>query len=251
MTVNRQYDFTDSPSENDKRRPASQPTERHDTTQPTCRSCAIGPAWAATRMTGDAQAITADTVASEDERSIDIESIGEGIRRERLRRGLTLAQLAAQVNLTVSALSQIERGASDPSISSLRRIAGAFDVPMFQFMIGGAQREIVVRRDRRTKLNFPDRVLEYELVSADTSGEFEVLALAIAPGGSTGAAPSGHASEECAVVLTGEVIAEVAGQSYSLGAGDSIKIHRELPHRFLNESDRDADLLIIISPPTF
>ncbi len=200
-------------------------------------------------MTGDAHVI-AEHTTSEDERPIDIESIGEGIRRERLRRGLTLAQLASQVNLTVSALSQIERGASDPSISSLRRIAQAFDVPMFQFMIGGAQREIVVRRDRRTKLNFPDRVLEYELVSADTSGEFEVLSLAIAPGGSTGATPTGHASEECAMVLTGEVIAEVAGQTYTLAAGDSIKIHRELLHRFTNESDHDAEVLIIISPPT-
>ncbi len=202
-------------------------------------------------MTGDAHVIVENLTSTEDERPIDIESIGEGIRRERLRRGLTLAQLASQVNLTVSALSQIERGASDPSISSLRRIAQAFDVPMFQFMIGSAQREIVVRRDRRTKLNFPDRVLEYELVSADTSGEFEVLSLAIAPGGSTGATPTGHASEECAVVLTGDVIAEVAGQTYALSAGDSIKIHRELLHRFLNESDRDAEVLIIISPPTF
>ena len=201
-------------------------------------------------MTGDAHVIVENT-SSEDDRPADIESIGEGIRRERLRRGLTLAQLASQVNLTVSALSQIERGASDPSISSLRRIAGAFDVPMFQFMISGAQREIVVRRDRRTKLNFPDRVLEYELVSADTSGEFEVLSLAIAPGGSTGAAPTGHASEECAVVLTGDVVAEVAGQTYNLGAGDSIKIHRELLHRFLNVSNTDAEVLIIISPPTF
>jgi transcriptional regulator with XRE-family HTH domain len=201
-------------------------------------------------VTGDARVIV-ESATSEDDRPADVESIGEGIRRERLRRGLTLAQLASQVNLTVSALSQIERGASDPSISSLRRIAGAFEVPMFQFMVGGVQREIVVRRDRRTKLNFPDRVLEYELVSADTFGEFEVLSLAISPGGSTGAAPSGHASEECALVLTGEVVAEVAGQTYTLGAGDSIKIHRELLHRFLNESDKDAEVLIIISPPTF
>jgi transcriptional regulator with XRE-family HTH domain len=198
-------------------------------------------------VTGDAQVV----VGATDERTPDIESIGEGIRRERLRRGLTLAQLAAQVNLTVSALSQIERGASDPSISSLRRIAGAFDVPMFQFMVGTAQREIVVRKDRRTKLNFPDRELEYELVSADTSGEFEVLSLTIAPGGSTGALPNSHASEECALVLSGEVVAEVAGQSYALGAGDSIKIHRELLHRFVNVSTDNADVLIIISPPTF
>ncbi len=202
-------------------------------------------------MTGDVQIATGTLTSGDEERVPDTSSIGEGIRRERLRRGLTLAQLATQVNLTVSALSQIERGASDPSISSLRRIAQAFDVPMFQFLVGSAQREIVVRRDRRTKLNFPDRVLEYELVSADTSGEFEVLSLAIKSGGSTGAQPSTHASEECAVVLRGDVIAEVAGQLYALSTGDSVKIHRELPHRFVNESAADAEVLIIISPPTF
>ncbi len=202
-------------------------------------------------MTGDVQMVSSTSNAGDDDRAPDSESIGEGIRRERLRRGLTLAQLATQVNLTVSALSQIERGASDPSISSLRRIAQAFDVPMFQFMVGTAQREIVVRRDRRTKLTFPDRELEYELVSADTSGEFEVLALVIAPGGSTSAIASSHSSEECALVLKGEVVVEVSGQSYVLGQGDSIKIHRELPHKLTNESDTDADVIIIISPPTF
>ncbi len=203
---------------------------------------------AGARVTGDG----ADARATADPSSpAGVESIGEGIRRERLRRGLTLAQLATLVNLTVSALSQIERGASDPSISSLRRIAQAFDVPMFQFIVGTAQRDIVVRRNRRVKLNLPDRALEYELVSADTSGEFEVLSLLIAPGATTSAVASSHSSEECALVLRGRIIAEVAGQLYQLAEGDSIKIHRELPHRFTNESGTDADMLIIISPPTF
>ena len=181
----------------------------------------------------------------------DAATIGEGIRRERLRRGLTLAQLAQQVNLTVSALSQIERGASDPSLNSLRRIAQAFDVPMFQFLVGTSSREIVVRRQNRIRLTFPNRELEYRLVSADTSGEFEVLSLALKPGSTTGQLPNSHASEECAMVLTGHVIAEVAGQEYELDAGDSIKVHRELLHKFTNRSAADAELLIIISPPTF
>jgi transcriptional regulator with XRE-family HTH domain len=181
----------------------------------------------------------------------DAPSIGEGIRRERLRRGLTLAQLASQVNLTVSALSQIERGASDPSISSLRRIAGAFDIPMFQFLVGTDRREIVVRRNQRTRLSFPGRELEYELVSADTIGEFEILGCTIAAGGSTGPAATAHSSEECSIVLTGRVIAEVAGRTYELDAGDSIKVHRELPHRFINPGTVDAEMLIVISPPTF
>ena len=51
--------------------------------------------------------------------------LGFGIRSERLRQGLTLAQVAEQAELSPSALSQIERGVTDPSIGSLRRIASA------------------------------------------------------------------------------------------------------------------------------
>jgi transcriptional regulator with XRE-family HTH domain len=181
----------------------------------------------------------------------DAPTIGEGIRRERLRRGLTLAQLATQVNLTVSALSQIERGASDPSISSLRRIAQAFGVPMFQFLVGTDRREIVVRRNHRTKITFPERDIEYELVSADTIGEFEVLGLTLAGGAASSPNAIPHGSEECSLVLRGHVLAEVAGRTYELDAGDSIKIHRELPHRFVNQTAAEAELIIIISPPTF
>lgn len=47
------------------------------------------------------------------------------------------------------------------------------------------------------------------------------------------------------------MIAEVGGQEYELASGDSIKIHRELLHRFMNHSDAEAEILIIISPPTF
>jgi transcriptional regulator with XRE-family HTH domain len=190
-------------------------------------------------------------VLSDEDQVPDSATIGEGIRRERLRRGLTLAQLATQVNLTVSALSQIERGASDPSLNSLRRIAQAFDMPMFQFLVGTAQREIVVRKDRRIRLTFANRELDYGLVSADTSGEFEVLSLSLHPHGTTSAKANSHASEECAVVLKGNVVAEVAGQEYGLHEGDSIKIHRELPHKFTNLENDEAELLIIISPPTF
>ena len=192
-----------------------------------------------------------DAARVDEDQVPDAATPGAGVRRERLRRGLTLAQVASQVSLTVSALSQIERGASDPSLNSLRRIAQAFDIPMFQFLVGTASREIVVRKDRRIKLTFPNRELEYELVSADTSGEFEVLSLTIHPNATTSAVGSSHASEECTVVLRGAVVAEVAGREYPLSAGDSIKIHRELPHRFTNVGVEDAELLIIISPPTF
>ena len=63
---------------------------------------------------------------------------GDVIRAERQRQKLTLAHLAEQAGLSASALSQIERGVTDPSIGSLRRIASALKVPFFQLMVDGA-----------------------------------------------------------------------------------------------------------------
>ncbi len=176
--------------------------------------------------------------------------IGEGIRRERERRGMSLAQLASQVGLTVSAISQIERGASNPSLSSLRRIAAAFDLPMFQFLLS-APRNIVVRRNERARLGFADSELQYELVSADTSGDFEVLSAVLEPGADTGDRHNHHAAEECTLVIRGSMVAEVAGVRYKLAAGDSIKVHRNLVHWFKNESDEPCEILMIMSPPRF
>jgi transcriptional regulator with XRE-family HTH domain len=185
------------------------------------------------------------------DRGRDGDSIGAGIRRERARRGLTLAQLAAQVNLTVSALSQIERGASDPSVSSLRRIAAAFDIPMFRFLVGSNEPDVVVRKARRTRLRFHSQELEYELVSAHTSGEFEILALVLTPGAASVPAAAAHPAEECSVVLRGQVQVELDGEVHLLDAGDSITIHSDIPHRFTNPGATDAEIMMVMSPPTF
>jgi len=185
------------------------------------------------------------------DRSKNAGSIGAGIRRERLRRGMTLAQLAAQVSLTVSALSQIERGTSDPSVNSLRRIAGAFDIPMFRFLVGSAQRDVVVRRARRTRIRFADQEAEFELISADTSGAFEILSLVLKPGASSSPNASTHSAEECSMVLRGLVECDLDGETYPLDTGDSITILSDLPHRFRNPGPGDAEILMVLSPPTF
>ena len=53
--------------------------------------------------------------------------IGENIRGHRKKKGLTLKQLARRTQLSISLLSQIERGESSPSISSLYKISSALN----------------------------------------------------------------------------------------------------------------------------
>ena len=84
--------------------------------------------------------------------------IGEGIRRERLRRGLTLAQLAAA--------GQPDRQRVEPDrarrIGSVDQLVAPDQRSLSTSRCSSSssatlQREIVVRKDRRTKLTFVDR----------------------------------------------------------------------------------------------
>jgi transcriptional regulator with XRE-family HTH domain len=173
-------------------------------------------------------------------------ALGSGIRAERLRQ--TLAQLAERAGLSASALSQIERGVTDPSIGSLRRIAAALQVPFFQFLLERESPDPVVRKSQRRTITFPNRTMQYQLLTPSLRGPFEVLAMDLAPGAASGEEALGHDSDECMLILRGTVEVEVAGASYVLNAGDSIWIQRNAPHRAVNRAGRTAEILMVISP---
>src|SRR5438445_336894 len=175
-------------------------------------------------------------------------TLGAGIRTERLRQGLTLTYLAEQADLSASALSQIERGITDPSIGSLRRIALVLQVPFFQFLADPHSPQAVVRKAERRTITFPHRTLQYQLLTPNLRGAFEILALELAPGATSGDEPMGHDSDGCMVILRGPVEVEVAAQVHVLESGDSIYIQRAAPHRAANRGQHTAEILMVISP---
>jgi transcriptional regulator with XRE-family HTH domain len=181
--------------------------------------------------------------------AIESNGLGVGIRAERLRQGLTLAQVAEQAELSPSALSQIERGVTDPSIGSLRRIASALRVPFFQFLVAASTPQPVVKKADRRTIQFPNRTLTYQLLTPNLRGPFEVLSLDLTPGAASGDEPLGHDSDECLIVFAGSVEVQMAGQLYDLQAGDSMTIPRNLPHRVVNVGHGSAEVLMVISPP--
>jgi transcriptional regulator with XRE-family HTH domain len=180
--------------------------------------------------------------------SVDARTIGERIRSERHRQELTLAQVAERSDLTISTLSQIERGLSDPTLNSLRSIAWALGIPMFQLVVSSPRPDSVVRRADRPTLRAPGGEIAYQRVTSDGASSFEVLAATILPGTADPAVSGGHPYEECVLVLGGQIEMEVAGERFSLDVGDSITIERDVPHRYINVGEADAEVLMILSP---
>lgn len=180
------------------------------------------------------------------------DALGRSVRDARQERGLTLTALAAEVGLSPSALSQIERGAMNPSIESLRRIAAALDRPVFS-LLGAepAAARVVVRANARRTLQLPESQVVYQLLSPDLQGRLEVLLYEVVVGGVTFEGGMAHPGEECVVILEGQAQLEVAGQAYALEPGDAATFSCGLPHALRNVGAVPVRAISCITPPHF
>src|SRR2546427_4215628 len=178
--------------------------------------------------------------------------VGERLRALRRSRRATLRTVAERSGLSESFLSQVERGRSSASIESLRRVAEALGVSMADlFEPDGVPGPRVLRRDQRPALSFG--VLGRKLLLTPKPLHHpEVFAGELDVGGSTGEQPYAHGdSEELFVVVSGTVQLELGGELFELGRGDSIDYRSSTPHRVSNTGPERAEVMWIISPPSY
>ena len=178
--------------------------------------------------------------------------VGERLRTLRQFRRYTLQSVAARSGISESFLSQVERGRSNASIASLKRIADALGVSMADLFepdeLPGPR---VLRRDERPALQFG--ILGRKLLLTPRPlHHLEVFAGELEVGGSTGPEPYAHGdSEELFVVVSGTVRLELGGEVFELERGDSIYYRSSVPHRAVNTGNELAEVLWIISPPSY
>ncbi len=180
------------------------------------------------------------------------ERLGAKIRRMRNAEHLTLADFAAKSGLSISFLSQVERGLNDPSINSLRKIAAALDCPLSTFFEDTARTTgPVVRKHERRVLFNTESHLTYQLLSRLQGGRIELLLTMLEPGSASADTPLSHSGDEAAYVLQGECWFELGDESFSLSEGDAVYIVENTPHRFSNPGKELLIFISAISPPGF
>lgn len=173
------------------------------------------------------------------------------IKELRTKRGLTLKELSEKTDLSVSFLSQIERGATSLAINSLKKIAEAFDVDITYFFETQKKEKYLVRaRDRK-----PYEVKGLSSRYTRLNGEFPKRSLApflitMAPQQKRTTAFQ-FRGEEFYYVLQGAVVFTVGKEEFFLREGDSIHFPSELPHYGENPLDQETTLLCCITPVIF
>jgi transcriptional regulator with XRE-family HTH domain len=179
--------------------------------------------------------------------------VGERLRAIRRMRRATLKTVAERAQLSESFLSQVERGRANASVASLQRIAGALGVHVADLFEpnGSSLRPRVLRRENRPALTFGVLGQKYMLTPRPLEN-LQVIVGKFEPGGSTGDEPYTHGdSEELLVVLSGVVVLHLGAETFELATGDSIDYRSSMPHRLTNIGGDPAEVMWIISPPSY
>lgn len=182
----------------------------------------------------------------------DAAELGSTVRAQREQRHLTIASLARKVGVSAAAISQIESGAVQPSVATLRRLATALEVPVFRlFLPVEAEAVSVVRRGGRVSIGRPSSGARYELLSPSTRGQLEVMEVTMDPGQASAPEPLRHAGEECLVILSGRGALEFGDSVIDLRPDDAATFPGLIPHRLRNAGRGQLRVLSIITPPSF
>ena len=174
---------------------------------------------------------------------------GQRFRRLRVRRGLSLAQVAKATGVSVGFLSALERGQMRSSISTLRRIARFYRTNILSLFETAAENPRLVRPRQRKILQTSPAVRMELLAWGQTAMEPHLFR--IKSGGGSGESYS-HEGEEFLHVLRGEFEIWLNGREhYRLQPGDSLYFESSTPHRWKNPGRAETWLLWVNTPPTF
>jgi transcriptional regulator with XRE-family HTH domain len=187
------------------------------------------------------------------------DGVGQRLRSERERRGLSLRELARRLEISPSALSQIETGRSRPSVGTLYAIVSELDMSLDELF--GAQRPaasasraagaeesgatLVQRRDTRKGIDLESGVRWERLTpTAEQDADFLYVVYEVGGASSREGTHMRHMGREYGVVLSGRLRVTIGfDEEHELGPGDSIAFESSRPHRLENASDEPVEAI--------
>lgn len=172
-----------------------------------------------------------------------MENIGRGVRALRQRKGLTLQEVSLRSGLSISFLSQVERGLSSLSISSLSAICDALEVPVTYFFTARGDGPLVLKANQpRSRIRIEDSKVIYSLLSVSRTDRLLEAFIAEFPPHYNHPLIT-HEGEEFGYLLEGELILQVGNQTYPLLPGDSYHISSAEQHTIRNEKNEPGKIL--------
>jgi transcriptional regulator with XRE-family HTH domain len=193
--------------------------------------------------------VEVDESGESDSRALVRRQLGGAIRRRRHAASLTLATVSERAGISVSMLSQVERGLLDPSLDTLRNIADALGTASFRLLAEEGPVAGIVRRGERRIVTDEAGNARGELLSPSAEGAFAITVWELQPGESRLEDTHPHAGEEANLLLQGAARLEIGDELIDLATGDCVTFDRRSPHRVTAVGRKPVVVLSVVDRP--
>lgn len=181
--------------------------------------------------------------------------IGEKIRRIRKSKNLTIVELSEKISVTSGYISQIERDLISPSLTVLKRMSEALEIPLsILFLDENTESVVTISENQRTKVKFSNINVELEFLTPfehnnEKSSNVEVFFIKLPSKTWISNNTIVNDSSEFIYILKGKVECHIGSKIYTVSKGDSICVPEKNSHLVYNPEDEEAEAICMIKPP--
>lgn len=160
---------------------------------------------------------------------------------------LSLDEVSKMTNVSKNMLSQIEKGKSNPTITTLSKIANGLRIPLSQLISYSTGVVNQVHPDDLVEIYNKDKmVVIYPYFPYHSETGFEMFNMRIEAQGQMSSEGHFKGSQEYIIVTQGEINLEVNGETYQVKENHAIHFACDVPHVYRNLTEQQASLIATI-----
>lgn len=179
---------------------------------------------------------------------IELEVVGQRLKSLRTAAGLRLSDLAAATGYTTGYISQIERGATLPSLTAMATLALALGVEISTFIEAPNPPQMTVTRaGEHHELRLGEGMTYWIHGEIGSKRSFSITTQEMHQSDQT----HRHFGERFMIVLDGAVDISFGEETHSLGAMDTIHYGANEEHSISSASSQAALVMMASSPAIF
>lgn len=174
-------------------------------------------------------------------------NISSNLKRIRNERNLSLDKLSEITGISKSMLGQIERSESNPTISTIWKIATGLKVSLTDLIeVTLPNTMLITKNDIEPLFEDNKKVCSYPFFRQNKGKNFEMMQVIIEPTGKLSSTAHIGGTKEYIIVFNGELTLYLEDQVYKISAGEAFQFDADKDHVYENQSDELLNLSMLV-----
>ncbi|MGC5326101.1 helix-turn-helix domain-containing protein [Brevibacillus sp. SYSU BS000544] len=174
-------------------------------------------------------------------------TLGHNLEKIRKKRGLSLDKVAELTGVSKGMLHQIERGESQPTVTTVWKIATGLNLSFSTLIKQDETAVQVVTRPKTPHITEDNgRCRVYLLFGFDPQTRCEMFTIELSPKGNYQSQPHNEGVQEFITVVSGTFTLQLRDEEYHLSAGDAIRFTGNVTHRYINQTEEDVVIQVVM-----